>query len=183
MNMQNKDRTGIIRGLVWIIVMSAIFVAFLAITNWVPSLVQEDSMRRLGTVEEAASFIGRDNRVLVPRYFPEGISWPPSFIFAQKKPYSAIVIEYPKKETKKTGLIIIRSSVRGGDLRLQRIAMTEIKEKTDYILKGRDAVLEVGTCAREEVCSRVSWQEEDNVTILLMSSPFEIIKVAESLIH
>lgn len=184
MDMRNRKRGSNIRGLIWIFVMAAVVVALLAIANWVPSLINEDSVRMFETVEEAALFLGYDDRALVPRYFPEGIAWPPSLILAQKRPYRAVVAEYHMEGTMKTGLILILSSLPGGDLWLQRIPMTELKEKRGYSLKGKVVVLEVGSCGKEEVCSRVTWQDECiNMTVLLMSSPFEVLKVAESMIH
>ena len=62
--------------------------------------------------------------------------------------------------------------------------MADLKEKTKYMLKGKAALLEVGICGKGEACSRMTWQEDGlNFTVLLMSSPFELIKVAESMIH
>jgi hypothetical protein len=184
MVMQNRKSWRNVRGLIWIFIMAALVVALLAIANWVPSLMNGDSVQRFETVEEAEIFLGYDDPVLVPKYFPEGISWPPSLIVAQKKPYRAVVTEYHVEGTTKTGLIIILSSIPGGDLRLQRITITEPQEKTRYSLKGKKVVLEVGTCGNEEACSRVSWLDEDiKMSVLLMSSPFEVLRIAESMIH
>lgn len=184
MEMKKESIGRTVRGLFWIIVMSAVVVALLTLLNWIPSFINEDSVRRYDSVEEAARSLGFDSKALVPKFFPEGISWPPSMILAQKKPYKAIVIEFREAKTVKTALIVILSSLKDSNVRLQRITMTELKEKTEYMLKGKVALLEVGTCGKGETCSRMTWQENGlNFTVLFMSSPFKLIKVAESMIH
>lgn len=184
MEMKKESIGRTVRGIFWIIVMAAVVVALLALVNWIPSLINEDSVRRYDSIEEATRSLGLDSKALVPTYFPEGISWPPSLILAQKKPYKAVVIEFRKAETVKTELIVILSSLKDTNVQLQRITMTELKEKTEYMLKGKAALLEVGTCKKVATCSRMTWQENGlNFTVLLMSSPFELIKVAESMVH
>ena len=184
MEMKKESIGRTVRGLFWIIVMSAVVVALLSLANWVPSLINEDSVRRYDSIEEAEQSLGFDNKVLAPKYFPEGISWPPSMILAQKKPFKAIVIEFMEVKTAQTALIVILSSLKESNVQLQRIAMTEVKEKTEYMLKGKAALLEVGSCGKVATCSRMTWQENGlNFTVLYMSSPFELIKVAESMIR
>jgi len=182
MKKESLGRT--VRGLFWIIVMAAVVVALLALVNRLPSILNEDSVRRYDSIGEATQSLGFDSKALVPTYFPEGILWPPSLILAQSKPYKAVVIEFREAETVKTALIVILSSLKGSNVQLQRITMTELKEKSEYMLKGKAAFLEVGTCEKMETCSRMSWHENGlNFTVLLMSSPFELIKVAESMVH
>ncbi len=172
------------RGFFWILVMTAVVVALLALINRLPSLADKDFARRYDSIEEATRLIGLDSKSLIPRYFPEGISWPPSMILAQKKPYKAVVVEFREAETMKTVLIVIQSSLQGSNVKLERIMMTELKEKTGYSLKGITALLEVGTCDKRVACSRMTWQENNfHSTVLIMSPPFELIKVAESMIH
>lgn len=180
-----KESIGrMVRGLFWITVMSAVVVALIALANRVPSLMNKDSVQRYKSIEEAEQSLGFDNKVLAPRYFPEGISWPPSLILAQKKPFKAIVIEFIEAKTSQTALIVILSSLKESNMQLQRIKMTEVKEKTEYMLKGKAALLEVGSCGEAATCSRMTWEDNGlNFTLLFMSSPFELIKVAESMIH
>ena len=180
-----KNRTWkIVQGLLWIIVMTAVVVMILALMNWLPSLISEDFVRRYDSIEEATQSLDFKDKAIVPKYFPEGISWPPSLILAQKKPYKAIVIEFREAEAMNTVLIIVLSSLHDSTNRLQRIIMTDLKEKTEFMLKGKNAHLEVGTCDNGVTCSRINWQENSlHFTVLLMSSPFELIKVAESMTH
>ncbi len=90
------------QGLLWIIAMTAVVVILLALLNWLPSMISEDFVRRYDSIEEATRSLGFQNKALVPKYFPEGILWPPSMILAQKKPYKAVLIEFSETEAKKT---------------------------------------------------------------------------------
>ncbi len=76
-------------------------------------------------------------------------------------------------------------SLRGSDAQLQRITLSEVKEQTQYRLKGRNVLLQVGTCDNEMPCSRMTWREDNgsHYTVLLTSSPFELIRIAESMIR
>lgn len=184
MKMQKNRIHKTVLGLFWIIVMAAVLVTLLSLANRLPSLLHEGFAQRYDTVEEAARSLGLDNKVLVPTYFPEGISWPPSMILAQKKPFKAVVIEFREAKTMKTVLIVIQSSLQDSNVQLQRITMTEFREKTEYRLKGKIALLQVGTCDNGITCSRMTWQENGlHFTVFFVSSPFELIKVAESMIH
>ncbi len=163
--------------------MAAAVVALLATVDWLPSLMKNDFARQYRSIEDVKRSLGLDN-MLVPAYFPEGISWPPSLILAQNKPYKAVVMEFKKAGTTETVLIVIESSLRGSDAQLQRIKLSEVKEDTPYQLKGRTALLQVGTCDNGMSCSRMAWQDGGlHCTVLLTASPFELIKIAESMIR
>jgi hypothetical protein len=64
------------------------------------------------------------------------------------------------------------------------ISIDRLTEKVPYSLKGRNALLEVGSCKTGETCSRIAWKEgEYRITVAMRSSPFELIKISESMIH
>lgn len=176
-------KTKTLRGLLLMLLMTGLIVALLAAVDWLPTLRQKGFARQYASIEEARQALGLDN-VRVPAYFPEGITWPPSLILAQKNPFTAVVMEFKEADAKETALIVIQSSSNGSDGRLQRITMPQVKEETRYRLKGTMVLLQVGTCDNETPCSRISWQDNGFYrTVLLMSSPFEVIRIAESMIQ
>lgn len=179
-----KDRTGrTVRGLFWLLLMAGVILTIMNLLDRFPSLIQEDNVQRYESIEDAAKALGLQRKVLVPTYFPEGISWPPSLILVQRRPFRALVTEMTDAETKKTVMVIIGSSRADGNLRLERIRMIELREEVEYKLKDKSALLQVGTCVGEMPCSRITWQDNElHITALLVSSPFELIKVAESMI-
>lgn len=172
------------KGLLLIIVMAAVVVALLALVNRLPSLIHDDFLQKFDNLDSAKRSLGFDDEVLIPRYFPEAISWPPSLILAQKKPYKAVVIEFLEVKTMKPALIIVQSSSHDGITQLQRIVMTGLEEENELSLNGKSALLQVGVCDKGNICSRMTWQDHGlHYTVLIMSSPFELVKIAESMIH
>ncbi len=170
------------RSLLYMMIMVGGVVVVLASLNRTPSSIQKGFARQYDSVEEAKRSLGFDN-ILVPKYFPEGISWPPSFIFGQKDPYKALVLEFREAKAGETVLSVIQTSRRDSESQLQRTRLSKLTEDIPYRLKGRMARLLVGTCDKGIPCSRISWQEGDlYFTVLYMSSPFELIRIAESMI-
>ncbi len=172
-----------LRGLLLMLLLAGLVAVLLAAANRLPSLMQKGSARQYASIEEAKRSLGLDN-VAVPAYFPEGITWPPSLIFAQMKPYTAVVMEFKKVGATDTALIVIQSSSDGSDKQLQRITLSQLQEETRYRLKEKMVLLQVGTCDNGMPCSRMAWQDNGiHRTVLLMSSPFELIRIAESMIR
>jgi hypothetical protein len=183
MDMQIQKIGKTLRGLLWMLALVILAIMFLAAVNWLPSLREDGFARQYTSIEEVRRSL-KLNDIVVPAYFPEGIRWPPSFILAQKKPYQAVVMEFKEAKTKETALIVIQSSLRGSDGQLQRIRLSNVKEETQYRLKGRYVLLQVGTCDNGMQCSKMTWQDSGLFyTVILTSSPFELIRIAESMIH
>jgi len=158
----------------------AIIVILLKIMNWVPLSLQQETIRRYGTVDEVrAALLTKD--LSVPSYFPQQITWPPSLILAQGKPYFASVMEFTRADTGEIALVISQSE--GETLRVEDpIEITVIKEKVRYAMRGREAMLTVGTCRNDEPCSGITWQEgRYTMTVLMKSTPFELTKIVESM--
>ena len=183
METMEKRILKLLRGLLLLLLAAVGAVALLAALNWLPSLTQKDFAVRYNSIDEAKRSAGIAT-VLIPAYFPEGISWPPSFIVAQRRPYQALAMEFRETVSGKTSLTIIQSSSQDAEKQFQRIRISEIKEETEYRLKGRPAVLRIGTCDNGLACGRLTWQEGGiHYSVLFVSSPFELIKVAESMIR
>jgi hypothetical protein len=183
MDTQTQKLGKTLRGLLWMLALVVLAILFLAAVNWLPSLREEGFARQYNSIEEVKRSL-KLNDIAVPAYFPEGIQWPPSFILAQKKPYQAVVMEFKETNTKESALIVIQASVLGSDTQLQRIRMSRLKEETQYRLKGRFVNLQVGTCDNGMQCSKMTWQDAGlSYTVILMSSPFELIRIAESMIR
>jgi hypothetical protein len=172
-----------LQGLLWMLLITGGVLILLIFINQLPSLIQKDFPRQFSSIEEARFTLALDN-IIVPSYFPEEISWPPSFIFAQKKPFKVVVTEYKDVRSGNTALIIVQASTAANIKQYQRIRLSVIKQEAVYNLKGKNAHLQIGTCENLLPCSQISWQDEhENYALLSTSSPFELIKIAESMIH
>ncbi|HZW36744.1 MAG: hypothetical protein ACM319_02465 [Deltaproteobacteria bacterium] len=154
----------------------------LKLAGWLPMLTQRDLMRKYASVEDVRAELSI-REIHVPSYFPQNLSWPPSTVLAQGKPFPALIMEFEQAGGKSAGLVISQS--RSASFRTDgRIRIAQLKEKVDYPLKGRVATLEVGTCGNGEPCSRVSWTEGNTyITVSARSTPLELIKVAESMLR
>ena len=163
----------------------AILVIALKALNGLPLIADRDLMRRYGDFEEMRTSLGI-REVLVPSYFPEDFRWPPTGILAQGKPYPAVIMEFERsKEGKERGVgLMIYQSVEDSFTPGGPMAISRVRERATYPLKGRSAILDVGFCGSGGPCSRISWREKDvRVTLLARLTPFELMKVAESMLR
>ncbi len=169
-------------GFLYLIITVAAIIVSLIILNWLPSILQQDTIRRYSSVEEVrAKTKIRD--VYVPAYFPQSIMWPPSEILAQTKPYPAVLMVFNAVNKQGAALVIAQATSdafsRNALIQFERIART-----VPYDLKGRKALLDVGTCKKDEPCSRITWAENEyTITLTMKSPPFDLIRMAESMIR
>lgn len=157
-------------------------VAILRGLNWLPTTVSKELLARYDTLEAARAGSGL-REVFVPAYIPQNLKWPPAAILAQGKPFPALVMEFERIDARETVLVISQSA--SDALRLDgKIRLAQVKEKARYALKGRHAILEVGSSEGGEPCSRLAWTEGNlRIVVLSKSSPFETINIAESMIQ
>jgi hypothetical protein len=160
---------------------AALLIVSLMLFNWVPQIMQKDTMRRYASIEDVRRQLSIKN-ILVPSYFPQDLAWPPAEILAQRKPFIAIVMEFNRATTGNTELIISQAASEGFEP-VRKVRIEKTLEKTEYLLKGRKAVLDVGTCRDDNPCSSLSWKEgENHILVVMKSNPFELIKVSESML-
>ncbi|MCL4475171.1 MAG: hypothetical protein M1508_02950 [Nitrospirae bacterium] len=154
----------------------------LMVMNWLPSVIQQGTMRKYSSIEELKSKLNiRD--IYVPSYFPQSFQWPPSRILAQAKPFAAIVMEFRHMGTGDSALIISQAA-SPRFVPDKKIKIVQIKERVAYSLKGREALLEVGACKNDEPCSQISWNEgKYRIMVIIKSTPFDLIKIADSMLR
>ncbi len=159
-----------------------ILVVAMKVINGVPLIARKDALRRYASIEEVRNSLNI-REIYVPAYFPQDIVWPPSGILAQGKPFPAVMMEFKNRNSGEIELVLCQS--RGGQFPLdRRIDMTSVKETVPFLMKGRRAVLVVGECAKNEPCSKITWEEGDNtVAALMKAAPFELNRLAESMIR
>ncbi len=169
-------------GLLYFAATVAILVVVLRVTNWLPTVLQEGMMKKYGSIEEVKSQL-KVRDIYVPSYFPQNVKWPPTRILAQSRPYFALLMEFSAGEASEVGLVISQVA-GGGSIPEEKLKLAQIKETTTSPLKGRTALLEVGTCKSDLPCSRISWDEgKYRLTLTMKAPPFDLIKIADSMIH
>jgi hypothetical protein len=181
--MIRNTRQGIIQGFLVMSILAALVAAVLGGLNRIAASLQNVVAVRISDIAEAGRSVGF-SRIDIPAYFPEGITWPPSSIIGQKKPFPAVALEFRSAQKGDITLIIVQQA-GGSDLRpLQRIALSSIREETPYLVKQRQAVLRVGTCSTGVQCSQMHWTRGDmHHAVLFLGPPIELIRIAESMIH
>lgn len=164
-------------------VMVVVLLGALKLLNWIPSAVQDGFVREFKTVDEVSAKL-RIRDIYIPSYFPQNFKWPPTAIWAQTRPYDAIVMEFRDADRGDVGLTISQVDAAAPFIAGNKIGLLQVREKVAYPLKGRMATLEVGVCGNDEPCSRISWIEgKYRITVSMRSRPFDLLKIAESMLR
>ena len=167
-------------GFLYFLLTVAAVIIVLKALNWLPLVLQQDTMRRYGSVEEVRAKLSIKD-LYVPSYFPQSITWPPTEILAQTKPYPAVLMVFNQAGKRDVALVISQAAA-GTFSGNEFIKFAQITETVPYHVKSGEALLEVGTCKNGEPCSRLSWTEGSyRMTVVMKSPPFELIKIAESM--
>lgn len=170
-----------IASIFYFVLTTVLVIVVLKIIGWLPLAIQQDTLRRYGSIEEVRSKL-RIGKVYVPSYFPQSVQWPPSEILAQKSPFPAVAMEFKNIDNGDIALVISQAAGKGFVLH-EKIKIISVNEKVTYPLKGRSAVLEVGFCENRIPCSRISWEEERyRIRVFMRSTPFDMVKIAESML-
>lgn len=162
-----------------------LLIGILAAIKYLSSVVENDTMRVYRGIEELKKNF---DDILIPAYIPESLAWPPSRIIGQKRPYRAIAIEL-KDKSDKIALVLIESEREG--FRMESLSLKEATERLSHMIKGRKAILKIGKCSSlyglnpgDLTCSELTWKEGRYfVNITIRSGPFELLKIAESMMH
>lgn len=167
-------------GFLYFLLTVAAVIIVLKTLNWLPLVLQQDTMRRYGSVEEVKAKLNIKD-LYVPTYFPQSITWPPTEILAQTKPYLAVLMVF-NQAGKRDVALVISQTASGAFSGNEFIKLIKITETVPYHFKDGTALLEVGTCKNDEPCSRLSWTEGSyRLTAVMKSPPFELIRIAESM--
>ena len=160
----------------------ALVSAVLAVLNWLPSLMQERTMKRFASVDEAKKEL-RLKGLFLPTYIPEhlNLAWPPAEVYAQTVPFSAFIMHLHYKDRKETGLVIQQTDANAP---YQIKPLMKIREETagsKITIKNRQANLVRALCEGDIPCSEVSWNENGTIiTIICACSTQDAIKIASS---
>ncbi|MGE5893525.1 MAG: hypothetical protein ACM34I_05675 [bacterium] len=171
-----------IRNFLKFAVVIILILVVLSLLNWLPDMLQQDTLRRYASIEEVRIRWNQEV-IYVPSYFPQEFLWPPANIYAQKRPFAAVFMEFTRAGSDMIGLVLSQTS---SDDRVldSAIRMVTLQERSDYLIKGRKALLEVGVCREGIRCSSLTWHEgKYRIHVIGMVNPFELIKISESMVE
>jgi hypothetical protein len=169
-----------LRGFLSFAAILLVLLAALKLFNWAPTVLDPGGLREYPSIPAAMSSLQTQD-LLVPSYFPEQVRWPPRSILAQSKPYPAMAVAYAG--TRREAIVLHTTQAASAEFAPDTgIALTTLRETVPYDLEGREAILEVGVCSTGEPCSRLTWQQDRYwIKVEMVSSPFELIRIAESM--
>lgn len=158
----------------------AAFIGLLKLLHWFPSTLQANTLREFASMEQARSAL-KITDVYIPAYFPQTISWPPSRILGQDRPFPALLLEFTG--TEKSEVILILSQSRGGALTAgSALAPAVVTEQVPLELRGAAGELTVGECPTGGPCTSIAWSEGGyRFEALMRSTPFELIRIVKSM--
>jgi hypothetical protein len=166
-------------------IMLGLVVAGLKILNWLPLVAEQGLLREYRDVEEARKKLSL-GRIYVPQYFPQTFKWPPSRIFAQAKPFKAIIMEF-KDEAGGTAMVISQSASPAFKPQME-LEIAQVQEKAICNIKGQRAFLEAGSCQSpprgpyDVQCGQIYWEYGDyHLKVIARTPPVELVKIAESM--
>ncbi len=169
-----------LRGLLSFAAILLVLLAALKLLNWAPTVLDPGGLREYPNVPAVRAALQVQD-LLVPSYFPEQVRWPPRRILAQSKPYPAMAVTYDGTHQEET--VLHTTQAASAEFAPETgIAPTTLRETVPYDLNGREAILEVGVCSNGAPCSRLTWQQDRYwIKVEMVSSPFELIKIAQSM--
>lgn len=166
------------------ILMIALLVVVLELINWIPSIIEKEGLRRYETIEFVRKKLHIE-KIYMPSYLPEDLNlrWPPAEIYAQKKPFTMIIMHFYQRDSRDIGLIVHQVDAGANYRPESRIKFTEIKKESRVLIKGREGVLITAICENNSPCNRVSWKEgEFLLTVIGKHSRRDLIRIAMSMI-
>jgi hypothetical protein len=155
-------------------------VVVLSLLNWVPSAVQQEGIRKYKSIEDVKTEL-KIKKIFLPAYFPRYLIWPPSEIYAARKPYKMVLMHFTNYEKRDIVLSIRQAEQSAPSFLQSRIEPVTVKRRDRVVIKGREGMLSVALCAGGEPCNSVSWREDGyNVEIVAKDSVEELLKIAAS---
>jgi len=156
--------------------------ATLTVLNWIPSLMQKQTMKRFSSIDIAKKEL-RIHRLFLPTYIPEDLLlvWPPAEIYAQEVPFRAFIMHLKYKDSDEVGLVMQQTDANAP---YQIEPHIKIKTKTagsQISVKDRKAILIPAICDDNVPCNEVSWNENGTIiTLICKCSAQDIVKIAAS---
>lgn len=158
-----------------------LIVLVLKLLNWVPLSFQREDIRKYRTIEDVEAEL-EISRVYVPTYFPEQIKWPPFEIFAQKRPFTMVMMHFTHVNMVSLALSIYQVDSKADYVPPYKTEILYSKKESTVSVKGRKGKLVLAVCRGNLVCNRLSWEEGGFVlTVISDDKPEQILKMAESM--
>ena len=153
----------------------------LKLLNWLPSALQKEDIRKYSSVDDVRAAL-KIPRIYIPAYFPEYIKWPPSEIFAQRKPFPLVMMHFTHRDSKSFALSFFQADSKANFEPKYKSEVLYVRKESPVNIRGRTGKLVIAVCSGRERCNRISWEEENyRITLIADDSPEQLIRMAESI--
>jgi len=176
----NKPRVKQLKRGLSFIVTVAVILLVLKLLNWLPSVLENEGLRKYGSVDDVRAAL-KISKVYVPAYFPEYIQWPPAEIFAQRRPFPLIMMHFTHRDSKSFALSLFQVDARAAFELPYKSDVLYVRKESQVNVKNRVGKLVIAVCSGRERCNRLSWEEGMyRITLIADDTPEQLIKMAES---
>lgn len=159
----------------------AVVILLLKLLNWLPSVIQDEGIKKYGSVEEVVTAL-KIPRVYIPAYFPEYINWPPAEIFAQKRPFKLVIMHFTHRDSRSFALSLFQVDSRAIYEPEYKSDVLSVRKEIKVSIKGRPGDLVMAVCSGRQRCNRITWEEGIyRITLIADDTPEQLLKMAESM--
>lgn len=159
----------------------AALVLGLLFLNWLPFAIDDKGLRQHVSVTEASKVL-KGQKLLLPSYFPERLSWPPFEILAGSRPSLAAVMHFKDVQSGEITLAIVQSEA-GRPPPVSRIEPSRILSKEQVLIKGRKGSFTLALCPDKKPCNRAVFFEDGwRIAVTARESKREILLIAQSML-
>jgi hypothetical protein len=159
----------------------AVVILLLKLLNWLPSVLQDEGIKKYSSVEEVRTAL-KIPRVYIPAYFPEYIKWPPAEIFAQRRPFPLVMMHFTHRDSRSFALSLFQVDSRAGFEPAYKSDVLYVRKESQVSINGRAGNLVIAVCSGRERCNRITWEEGIySITLVADDTPEQLIKMAESI--
>ncbi len=163
------------------VVTVAVVLLLLKLLNWLPSVLEDQGLKKYGSVDDVRAAL-KIPKVYIPAYFPEYIQWPPAEIFAQRRPFTMIMMHFTHRDSKTFALSLFQVDSRAVFELPYKSDVLYVRKESPVKVKNRDATLTIAVCSGRERCNRLSWEEGIyRITLIADDTPEQLMKMAESM--
>jgi len=156
----------------------------LSLLNWIPLIIQKQKLKSFSSPDAAAKEL-HVRKIYLPSYLPEhlNLAWPPSEVYGQDTPFSAVIMHLSFKQRPEIGLALHQSDANASYQIEPRIKIRLGQTSRQVLLKGRRATLVPSFCDDTIPCNQLSWDEHGIIiTLIGKFSAQDVIKIASSMI-
>lgn len=179
--METSGKTKFLR-LVFFALTVLVMVLVLKLLNWIPASIQKEDMRKYQDIEDVRAQL-KIPKIYTPTYFPDHIAWPPAEVFAQRRPFTMVVMHFRHKDERSLALSVYQVNISAKFEPQYNADLLYVKRESLVSIKGKEGKLVLAVCSGNEVCNRLSWENGSfRITLISDDEPESLIKIAESMI-